>query len=176
MIFATSALSAEALQKGQATAPTAARVASLELEEWVQSGWCWAAVTTMVHRAITGEHRPQCHWAERMLHQTCCAQAHTCRVLQPVKEVLDLEGHCREVLIGGPTFERVQQEIPVTGGGFPIVATQPGHTLVLFGWEIDPDEGPCVYWADPAEPDEKWEIFDPERARGANWECTFFTK
>jgi hypothetical protein len=178
MLFATKALRPDLLKEGLARAATAGRVTDLKHERWVQDGWCWAAVTTMVHLALNHEYRPQCHWAERLSHRTCCGQEYDCKGAEPVKDALDLENHSRPcgVIAGGLTFERIKTEIPAEGKGRPIVCTQPGHTLVLVAWEIDPIDGDCVYWADPAEGGEEWAVFVEGKIKSEPWVSTFLTQ
>lgn len=177
MLFDTKALRPDLLRAGFEQAAAAGRVPNFQHEPWVQDGWCWAAVTTMVHRALRHEHRRQCHWAERLRHRTCCDQEFDCKGGEPVKAALDLENHCRPggERAGGLTFDQIKAEIPPTGGGRPIVCTQPGHALVLVAWEIDPIEGNCVYWADPAEAGEEWEIFVEGEIKAEPWVSTFLT-
>jgi hypothetical protein len=180
MVFAVRSLRAELLQEGLGTVRPAGRVSTLRHEMWVQDGWCWAAAATMVHLAIAGRYEPQCRWAEALLQRSCCGHESDCAGGQPVKAALDLEKHCRPgpdgVRSGGLTFAEVQAEIPEAGGGRPIVCTQPGHTLVLAAWEVDPIDGPCLYWNDPSEAGEEWEIFVEGEIRGETWEATFLTQ
>jgi hypothetical protein len=178
MLFGTRALNPDRLREGLEQAATSGRAKQLTHEHWLQDGWCWAAVTTMVHLSSTGEHRPQCHWAERLRHESCCGHEPDCKGSQPVKAALDLENHCRPdgVIAGGLTFARIQAEIPPTGDGMPIVCLQPGHTLVLVEWNIDPVDGNCVYWADPAEAGEEWAIFVENEIKAETWVATFLTQ
>jgi hypothetical protein len=178
MLFATKPLSADFLRAGLERAATAGRVPGFQHEHWLQDGWCWAAVTTMVHRALRHEYQPQCKWAERLLHRACCGQEYNCKDYQPVKAALDLENHCRPhgALAGGLTFDRVKAEIPAAGGGRPIVCTQPGHSLLLVAWEVDPTDGNCVYWADPADYGEEWAIFAEGKIKSEPWVSTFLTR
>lgn len=172
------ALNQELLVTGLSEAPKEVRVPDFTPEPWFQDGWCWAAVATQVHRCLTLEDRPQCHWAERLVSPTCCQKPRDCRAGKPVKEVLDLEGHCRDVRLGPLDFVDIQREIPEVvpeqGKRLPVVCGQSGHVVVLCAWGVDPVDGEYVWYADPAKQELQWSLYTVFRdIKGGGWMATF---
>lgn len=177
-MLATRQLNQKVLADGVAGAPPLeVSVPNLTHEPWFQDGWCWAAMATLVHRCLTFQDLPQCHWAVQLIAATCCAKPRDCKTSKEVDVVLGVENHLRNAQAGHLSFPEIQGEIALEGSRFPIVCGQQGHVVVLCIWGLDPKDGEYVWYSDPAERALRWALYPVFRDTvGGGWKATFLTK
>jgi hypothetical protein len=177
-VLAIKALNQEALTEGLAKAPPLeVSVLNLKHEPWFQDGWCWAAMATLVHRCLTLEDLPQCHWAVQLINATCCNAPRDCKMSKEVDVVLGVANHLRIAQAGHLSFLDIQGEIAPQGPRFPIVCGQDGHVVVLCIWGVDSKQQEYVWYSDPAEMALRWALYPAFRDTiGGGWKATFLTQ